>query len=1013
MKLIKGWITVLAVLLLASSVWGGVPQTINYQGYLKKADGTPVTTTTRVVFSIYKDQTGGEPIWQETHNLDPDVTGRYAVVLGSKQPDGLPAELLASSESRWVGVRMEWDTEQSRVLLVSVPYALKAGDAETVGGKPLSAFVLAGTTSGTGSDGLTYLNPTAPAPAGGTQTSPEALPQESSGTIGYIGKFVTSTNLGNSAIYQSTTANRIGIGTTSPLAALHLVSPSGLAGYLDVYSGAPTTALGSIPLAQRGARGTKAAPSAVKTNDYLGGISAAGYGTAFSGARGGIALRAGENWTGTKQGTYIQFQTTPTGSSTLAERMRIAPNGNVGIGTSAPAYLLDVNGTGHFTGAVKFGSPVSFAGAQTFPAAGLTGTVSISHGGTGMTTAPTATGQFLRSTGVGAWGVSVLQAGDIPSLNSTYVDRTSDQTIAGTKTFTSPIAASISGNAASVTNGVYTNKANTFTAGKQDLSGAGATLPVKTVLAANTPVSCTANKEMLVKSDATPAGRQLFICNGTGNGWNLVGDGAAGGVTSFNGRGGAVTPQSGDYNFSQLSGTVSDSQIASISAGKVSGTISLVHGGTGAGTPAAALSNLGGVNKAGDSMSGNLTVPTLSLSGNLNLPATTATTGIIKSGASNLIHAYGTNNFFAGINAGNLAMTGGYNTASGAYALSSNNTGSSNTASGYAALNNNSSGANNTASGYYALLHNTTGVNNTASGYAALYSNTTGRYNTASGVNALNANTSGDGNTASGMNSLYANTTGRYNTASGMDALRSNTTGHDNTASGLNALYTNTTGYGNTASGVNALYANTTGFYNTASGLNALYTNTTGYGNTALGYHAGYNYATGKYNTFIGFQADASQAGLRNATAIGNGAIVDASGHVRIGNDDVTWIGGKVGFWSTSDIRAKKDIEAIGYGIDFIKELRPVQFRWKTGNERFDFGFIAQDIEALLGTDYNVLGIGGDTDRTLSLRYTDFIAPMVKAMQEQQAMIDQLKAKVNEIDQLKAELAELKRLLGK
>ena len=75
----------------------------------------------------------------------------------------------------------------------------------------------------------------------------------------------------------------------------------------------------------------------------------------------------------------------------------------------------------------------------------------------------------------------------------------------------------------------------------------------------------------------------------------------------------------------------------------------------------------------------------------------------------------------------------------------------------------------------------------------------------------------------------------------------------------------------------------------------------------------------------------------------------------------------------------------------------------KEGNDRIDFGFIAQEVEALLDTDYNILGIGQDSDRTLSLRYTDFIAPMVKAMQEQQEMIELLKS----------EVAELKRILAK
>jgi len=80
-----------------------------------------------------------------------------------------------------------------------------------------------------------------------------------------------------------------------------------------------------------------------------------------------------------------------------------------------------------------------------------------------------------------------------------------------------------------------------------------------------------------------------------------------------------------------------------------------------------------------------------------------------------------------------------------------------------------------------------------------------------------------------------------------------------------------------------------------------------------------------------------------------------------------------------------------------------VQFKMNNGNGNTDFGFIAQDIEEILGTEYNVLDIGGGEERMLSLRYTELIAPMVKAMQEQQGMIEQLKA----------EVAELKRMMGK
>ena len=104
---------------------------------------------------------------------------------------------------------------------------------------------------------------------------------------------------------------------------------------------------------------------------------------------------------------------------------------------------------------------------------------------------------------------------------------------------------------------------NTFTAGTQDFSGAGATLPVHAVLTANTPAICVAGKELLIKTDA-PAGQQLFICDAGGTTWNLVGDGAAGGVTSFNGRSGVVGPVSGDYSFPQISGSVSAAQMPAL-----------------------------------------------------------------------------------------------------------------------------------------------------------------------------------------------------------------------------------------------------------------------------------------------------------------------------------------------------------------------------------------------------------------------------------------------------------------
>jgi len=60
-------------------------------------------------------------------------------LLGANSAHGVPAELFASAEARWLGIQVGQQPEHERILLVSVPYALKAGDAQTLGGRPASA----------------------------------------------------------------------------------------------------------------------------------------------------------------------------------------------------------------------------------------------------------------------------------------------------------------------------------------------------------------------------------------------------------------------------------------------------------------------------------------------------------------------------------------------------------------------------------------------------------------------------------------------------------------------------------------------------------------------------------------------------------------------------------------------------------------------------------------------------------------------------------------------------------
>src|SRR5262249_29399020 len=130
-----------------------VPRLITINGALKSQIGQPLTGVIGVTFAIYKDQEGGAALWSENQNVQFDQQGHYVILLGATQPDGLPIELFTSGETRWLGVQaqLQGEVEQPRALLVSVPYALHAADADTIGGQPASAFVLANPAADTSS----------------------------------------------------------------------------------------------------------------------------------------------------------------------------------------------------------------------------------------------------------------------------------------------------------------------------------------------------------------------------------------------------------------------------------------------------------------------------------------------------------------------------------------------------------------------------------------------------------------------------------------------------------------------------------------------------------------------------------------------------------------------------------------------------------------------------------------------------------------------------------------------
>jgi hypothetical protein len=427
------------------------------------------------------------------------------------------------------------------------------------------------------------------------------------------------------------------------------------------------------------------------------------------------------------------------------------------------------------------------------------------------------------------------------------------------------------------------------------------------------------------------------------------------------------------------------------------------------------------------------------------------------------IHSDDVSNAFIGLNAGkfnNAAGGGTFNTFIGSAAGNSNTTGSSNTANGSAALFFNTAGSSNTASGNTSLYFNITGNRNTAIGYEALYFNASGNDNTANGCQSLYSNTLGIENAASGAQALYLNTTGSYNTANGFLSLYSNTTGNENTANGVDALSANTLGTYNAASGAYALFQNTTGSFNTANGTLALLNTTASLYNTALGCNAGSTYDNGYNNVFLGANVDVNGAGYYNVIAIGQGTICTGSSQVTIGNGATGSYRAYANWSNISDGRFKRNIQENVPGLDFITQLRPVTYNLNaTGLDEFLHsnnqgtvmssnkigkshekitsqpysdaaqivynkalkeketavytGFVAQEVEKTakrLGFNFSGIDAPKNENDVYGLRYAEFVVPLVKAVQEQQQMIQ---SQNDKIALLEKQIEELKALIKK
>ena len=355
-----------------------VPPLIQFSSIATDQGGNSLSGVVTITFSLYSSQQGGEALWTETqNNVQLDAAGRYSVELGFTKPTGVPAALFTTGEARWLGVRVAEQAEQPRVLLLSVPYALKAGDATTIGGLPPSAFVLAAPAMTSASSAPAAF---AASDAPLTDSTP-AADVTGSGTANFIPLWTSASNIGNSVLFQSgmgATA-KIGINTGTPATTLDVKGAGTIRGQLSILgtlvlpaTGAATAAAGkdSQPLTLAASAFNSSSSAAVNqtfrwqaepaANDTsapsgtLNLLFAEGTATATEtglhvGSNGQITFAAGQAFPGTGNGTI----TGVTAGTDLTG------------GGSSGAVTLNLNTTATDARYAQLGASNTFTGTQT------------------------------------------------------------------------------------------------------------------------------------------------------------------------------------------------------------------------------------------------------------------------------------------------------------------------------------------------------------------------------------------------------------------------------------------------------------------------------------------------------------------------------------------------------------------------------------------------------------------------------------------------------------------------
>jgi hypothetical protein len=401
-----------------SSAANAVPHIVNYSGVLDDANGQPITTLSNVTFALYQNQEGGTALWTESQNVQPNSTGRYSVTLGSTTAAGLPEDVFVSSEARWLGVQIAGQAEQARVLLVAVPYALKAGDAQTIGGLPASAFVLAGSQSANGTTNSTGGKSSA-AKNNATPANPDVTGK---GTIDYIPMWDTTGDIIDSLIYQKT--SKVGINTTSPAVTLDVDGKTDVRDTLTLYPSGTDNPLAvngtSFKVSSTGQVTFISGQTFPGAGTLTGITTASGSGLSGGGTSGTLSLKvpsAGISNT-MLANSKVTLNATTAGGLTVPGAMTLGSSYTIGLKTCATNQVLQYSGSVWNCATLGgTGTVTSVASGSGLTGGPITTSGTLSIANSGVTNAMLAHSSLTVTAGTGLTGGGSIALGGTGTLN--------------------------------------------------------------------------------------------------------------------------------------------------------------------------------------------------------------------------------------------------------------------------------------------------------------------------------------------------------------------------------------------------------------------------------------------------------------------------------------------------------------------------------------------------------------------------------------------------------------------